>query len=150
MPSSYLLDTSVLLQWTRDSPQAKVIDETYGLTASAMRPLVCEVSVGEMLAFSRGLRWGAERQRRIENLWTFTVVIDISDRGVMDAYAETSTLAKQYGWALFHAKNDLWVAAATRATGAHLLTMDQDFLPLRGRSGWSITVLDPKTALPVP
>lgn len=150
MPPSYLLDTSVLLHWTRGSPQSTVIDEAYGLTATAMRPLVCEVSVGEMLAFSRSLHWGAERQRRVEVLWTFTVVIDISDRGVMDAYAETSTLAKKSGWALFRQKNDLWVAAATRATEAHLLTMDQDFLPLRGRPGWSVTVLDPMTALPLP
>ncbi len=61
-----------------------------------------------------------------------------------------STLAKQFGWPLFHAKNDLWVAAAVRATGAHLLTMDLDFMPLRGRPGWSITVLDPKSARPIP
>lgn len=126
MPRSYLLDTSVLLHWTRDSPQSRVIDEAYGLTASAMRPLVCEVSVGEMLAFSRSRHWGEEKQRRVGDLWTLTVVIDISDRGVMDAYAEASTLAKQLGWGLFHEKNDLWVAAATRATEAHLLTMDQD------------------------
>jgi len=42
------------------------------------------------------------------------------------------------------------VAQGPHAADAHLLTMDTDFLPLRGRAGWSITVLDDKTGLPRP
>jgi hypothetical protein len=42
------------------------------------------------------------------------------------------------------------VGAAAHAADAHLLTMDTDFLPLRGRAGWLISVLDDKTGLPRP
>jgi hypothetical protein len=52
MPSPYLLDTTVLLHWTRNSTQAQTIDANFHLSSSAMRPLICEVSLGEMLAFS--------------------------------------------------------------------------------------------------
>jgi hypothetical protein len=66
------------------------------------------------------------------------------------AYAELSTLAQSSGWSLFHGKNDLWVGAAAHTADAQLLTMDTDFLPLRGRPGWQIIVLDDKTGLPRP
>ena len=52
MPAPFLLDTTVLLHWTRNSPQAQAIDANFQLSSSVMRPLVCEVSLGEMLAFS--------------------------------------------------------------------------------------------------
>ena len=58
MPSPYLLDTTVLLHWTRNSPQAQAIDTNFQLSSSAMRPLICEVSLGEMLAFSLSRKLG--------------------------------------------------------------------------------------------
>jgi len=45
MPAPYLLDTTVLLHWTRNSPQAQAIDANFQLSSSAMRPLVGEVSL---------------------------------------------------------------------------------------------------------
>ncbi len=58
----YLLDTTVLLHWARASRQAKAIDQHYQLTGSVLRPLICEVSLGEMLAFSRSLGWGQKNE----------------------------------------------------------------------------------------
>src|SRR4029450_3949917 len=150
MSAPYLLDTTVLLHWTRDSPQARHIDATFQLSSSALRPLICEVSLGEMLAFSLGRQWGAQKQKRLADIERSAVIVDISDRRVRQAYAELSTLAQSQGWALFHGKNDLWVGAAAQAAQAHLLTMDADFLPLRGRVGWMVTVLDTRTGLPRP
>ena len=68
MPGPYLLDTTVLLHWTRNSPQAQTIDANFQLSSSAMRPLVCEVSLGEMLAFSLSRNWGAQKVRRLAEL----------------------------------------------------------------------------------
>ena len=150
MPRPFLLDTTVLLHWTRDSPQARTIDQQFQLSTSSLRPLICEVSLGEMRAFSRTLKWGANKLKRLTEIERHVVAVDISDGRVLDAYAELSTLARTSGWALFHGKNDLWVGAAAYATESHLLTMDRDFLPLRGRSGWQISVLDAKTAIPLP
>jgi predicted nucleic acid-binding protein len=147
MPAPYLLDTTVLLHWTRDSSQAQVIEANFQLSNSAMRPLICEVSLGEMLAFSLGRQWGTQKLKRLAEIERNAVIVHISDPRVRQAYAELSTLAQTSGWSLFHGKNDLWVGAATRAAEAHLLTMDADFLPLRGRPGWLVTVLDERTGL---
>jgi len=148
---SFLLDTTILLHWTRDTPQATVIDQQFQLSQLRMRPLICEVSVGEMLAFSRSRQWGLQKQQRLNDIVERqTVIVRISDPLVMDAYADLSTLAKSSGWSLFNGKNDLWVGAATGASGSHLLTMDTDFLPLRNVPGWAVTVLDDKTGRPRP
>ncbi len=48
--------------------------------------------------------------------------VDISDARVIDAYADLSTLAKSNGWAIFDDKNDLWIAAATRASTSWVLS----------------------------
>ena len=149
MATAYLLDTTVLLHWTRGKDQATVIEQQFNLRASPLRPLVCEVSLGEMLAFSRNPQWSEAQRQRMKAVHEHVTVIDISDRRVMDAYADLSTLAQSSGWGIFHGKNDLWVAAAAKVANAHLLTMDKDFLPLRGREEWTVTILDPKTALPL-
>ena len=70
-----------------------------------MRPLVCEVSLGEMLAFSLSRSWGTQKLRRLAELERHVVVVHISDPGVRQAYAELSTLAQSSGWSLFHGKN---------------------------------------------
>ena len=149
MSASYLLDTTVLLHWTRNSPQARSIDEQFQLSRIRLRPLVCEVSLGEMLAFSRSLKWGPQKLQRLDDIEQWAVIVSISDRRVREAYADLSTLARSSGWSLFHGKNDLWVGAATRASGAHLLTMDTDFRPLVGLPDWNVTVLHAKTARPL-
>ena len=150
MPAAYLLDTTVLLHWTRGKSQAATIEQQFQLTASPLRPLICEVSLGEMLAFSRNPQWSAQQRQRMLAIQQEVTAIDISDRRVLEAYADLSTLAKASGWGIFHGKNDLWIGAATQVAQAHLLTMDKDFLPLRGRAGWSVTVLDERTAQPLP
>lgn len=150
MAVAYLLDTTVLLHWTRGKSQAVAIEQQFNLMASPLRPLVCEVSLGEMLAFSRKPQWSEPQRQRMRAIHEHVTVIDISDRRVLEAFADLSTLSQSSGWGIFHGKNDLWVGAAAQVANAHLLTMDKDFLPLRGREGWTVTVLDPKTALPLP
>jgi predicted nucleic acid-binding protein len=150
MAPRYLLDTNILLHWVRNSRQADAIEKQFNLSVAPFRPLICEVSLGEMRAFSRSLNWGPAKIERFARLQRELAIVDISDSRVLDAYAELSTLARQSGWSIFKAKNDLWIGAAAFATASHLLTMDADFLPLRGRPGWTLTVLDPISALPVP
>lgn len=149
MAVAYLLDTTVLLHWTRGKSQAAAIEQQFNLMASPLRPLVCEVSLGEMLAFSRNPQWSEAQRQRMRAIHEHVTVIDISDRRVLEAYADLSTLAQSLNWALFHGKNDLWIAAAAKVASAHLITMDKDFLPLQGCEGWNVTILDSKTALPM-
>ncbi len=149
MPPIYLLDTTVLLHWTRGKSQAEELERQFHLGQSPLRPLVCEVSLGELLSFSRNPQWSDKQRERMLHIERHVTPVDISNRSVLEAYADISTLAQSSGWSLFNGKNDLWIAAATAVTGAHLLTMDKDFEPLRGREGWRVSLLDIRTALPL-
>jgi predicted nucleic acid-binding protein len=65
MAVQYLLDTTVLLHWLRDDDAARLLEQQYGLSASGFRPLICEVSIGEMLAMSRRRNWGEKRRQKL-------------------------------------------------------------------------------------
>lgn len=143
---AYLLDTGVLLHWVRGSTVAQTIDGQFQLQSSNFRPLICEVSLGEIEAFARGEKWGEQKRNKLKELNKELVAVDISDRRVIEAYADLSTLAKSNGWAIFHDKNDLWIAAATRVTGATLLSTDKSaFLPLRDGKHVDVILLDAMT-----
>lgn len=92
---------------------------------------------------------GEQEHRLRDVVDKHTVTVRISHPDVLNLYADLSTLAKASGWAFFHGKNDLWVAAAARATNSCLLTMDKDCLPLRNRLGWTVTVLDERSGRPL-
>ncbi len=149
MTPLYLLDTTVLLHWTRGKSQAEALDRQFNLNTSPQRPLVCEVSLGELLSFSRNPQWSERQRERMLTIERHVTPVDISNRRLLEAYADISTLAQASGWSLFHGKNDLWIAAAAAITGAHLLTMDKDFEPLQNRADWRVTLLDIHTALPL-
>ena len=147
MPNTptYLLDTGILLHWVRGSKVATVIDGQFQLRAANFRPLICEVSLGEIEAFARTEKWGEPKRNKLKALKKELIAVDISDSRVIEAYADLSSLAKANGWGIFRGKNDLWVGAATRVSGATLLTVDKDFLPLRDGKHLDVILLDAMT-----
>ena len=99
-----------------------------------------------MEAFARDEKWKDARREKLKDLRKELVAIDISDYRVIEAYADFSTIARAKGWSIFHDKNDLWIAASTRVSGAVLLTMDKKaFAPLREVSELNAIILDSKT-----
>src|SRR5262249_11886634 len=59
---------------------------------------------------------------------SYKVSVDIDQPAVLDAYVEFEWFSLRHpGGARNMGKNDLWIAAATKATGATLLTTDTDF-----------------------
>lgn len=149
--TTWLLDTGILLHWIRASKMAETIEAQFHLRESNFRPLICEVSLGEIEAFARDLSWGASKLNALKNLKKELVAIDISDSRVIDAYADFSSLAKTNGWPIFNDKNDLWIAAATRVSGATLLTTDtKGFQPLRNNKHLDVILLDAHTGLRLP
>ena len=147
----YLLDTNVLLHWLRGSKVSQTIEGQFQLVASSFRPLICEVTLGEMEAFAMSSKWGDEKKRKLRELRSKLVVVDLSDDRIMTAYAEFSTLAKEQGLAIFNDKNDLWIAAATKVSGATVLTTDgKAFLALRDGNHLDAIVLDAQTGWQVP
>jgi tRNA(fMet)-specific endonuclease VapC len=56
------------------------------------------------------------------------VSLDIDEPAIMDAYEEIDCYSLSHPVGAFHmGKNDLWIAASTKAAGAVLLTTDKGF-----------------------
>lgn len=126
--TSVMLDTNILLMYMRAGPTGQEIERIYRLRQRPYRPLICEVTIGEMLSLARQFNWGNKRIQRMHGLLKEVVSIDISSQEVMNTYARIDDLCRRNGWSL--GKNDVWIAASALAAEAHLLTMDKDFLPL--------------------
>jgi predicted nucleic acid-binding protein len=149
--TTWLLDTGILLHWIRASKAAEAIDAQFQLHESAFRPLICVGSLGEIEAFARDRSWGQEKRNTLKSLKNKLVTIDIADTRVIDAYADFSSMAKAKGWSIFHGKNDLWIAAATRVAGATLLTANtKDFQPLRDNGQLDVVLVDAHTGQKLP
>jgi tRNA(fMet)-specific endonuclease VapC len=129
--TSYLLDTNILLMYMRGGPTGQEIENVYRLRERPYRPLICEVTIGEMLSLARQFDWASKKVQRMHGLLKEVVTVDISSQEVMNSYARIDDFCRRNGWSL--GKNDVWIAASTVAADAHLLSMDKDFLPLMDR-----------------
>jgi predicted nucleic acid-binding protein len=69
------------------------------------------------------------RRRVLEETLDAVVTVDISDDLVIESYAEIYETLRRHpkGSRTNVGENDMWIAAATRAAGATLLTIDGDF-----------------------
>lgn len=74
------------------------------------------------------LGWREAKQGPLRNLLAELVVLDLRRPGVIGKYAEIASHCVERG--IGAGQNDLWIAATAGATGARLLTTDNDFLPL--------------------
>jgi len=76
---------------------------------------------------SRRFSWGPSKIAALEGLLQDLVVVDISDE-ILEFYAQIDVFLRRAGNPV--QQNDMWIAATTVASGAHLLTTDKDFDPL--------------------
>lgn len=127
MAESYVLDTGVLVLLARGGPIGTSIAGTYGLLHAGVRPLISVVTHGELLAFVRRNAWGDKKLAIVRKMLENVVTIELS-QPVIEAYVELDyASAKHPGGAVNMGKNDLWIAATTRAANATLITTDTDF-----------------------
>lgn len=145
MPApEFLLDTGVVLHGTREnSPVSAALDQQFGLGTSRFSPAICEVSIGELLAFSRA--WGERRKTLLRALIDRMLVITISHPGVHERFAEVSSGMRAAGKTVDH--NDMWIAAAALRSGFTVLTIDRDFLQLRDVCQVKVIVVDSRTGM---
>ncbi|MCP4499267.1 MAG: type II toxin-antitoxin system VapC family toxin [Deltaproteobacteria bacterium] len=122
---AYLLDTSVLLHLIRGNDIGQAIVGRFDLGNAEQTHFICVVTVGEVFAFAERLRWGLKKQQMLQSLLAQLAVVDINRAPVLKKYAELETQNVEKG--LNIGQNDLWIAAATHAADAHLLTADKDF-----------------------
>lgn len=144
----YLLDTNIVLLWTRDnSPVAEALDQQFGLRASSFRPAISEVTVAELLAFAE--KWGEKRRQLLKGIIDELLVLPISRPEIHQQWAKLYSHAKASGLAIQH--NDVWIAATAKVAGLRLISSDAAaFVPLRG-TGWvDVEVIDAKTGNRIP
>jgi tRNA(fMet)-specific endonuclease VapC len=121
----YLLDTNILVQLIRGNRLGQEIDSRYAIRTALNRSMVSIVTVGEILSFALKLGWGKPKVDQLARLLSELVWIDINRQEVLDAYAELDQFSESNGNTM--GKNDIWIAATAKATGAILLTTDKDF-----------------------
>ncbi len=66
-----------------------------------------------------------DQQRALQDLFNRFVIVPIELPGIMQAYAEIDAVSTKQGRKM--GKNDVWIVATARVTGARLLTTDKDF-----------------------
>lgn len=136
-----LLDTNIIVHLIRGNEIARRVDSLFHLRHRPERPLISVVTVAEGLALALQFGWGEAKVASLEELLTELVVVDVHQQGVLRAYAEIADFVRRQGRAL--SDNDIWIAATSVATGAHLITADRDFDPLDPRF-LKHTWIDPK------
>lgn len=91
------------------------------------------VSEPQTLNFKKSQLTGSDSSARsrlaaLKKALNALVTIDINVAEVIDAYVEIDIYSQQHSdGAKNMGKNDLWIAACAKATGAALLTTDKDF-----------------------
>ena len=144
-PDQYLLDTNILLAYIRAGPLGEYVEQKYNLRAMPFKPLICVVSIGELKAIAGSSGWGPTRLKRVDGILKKLVKVEIGLPEVLDAYA-VAINSRPRG--LVIPQNDLWIAAATIATGACLLTSDQHFDYLAKQGKIVREFIDPKLGKP--
>ena len=129
-PPLYLLDTNILVHLVREDAVGHRLLGQYDLRRRQPRPLICEVTHGELHPLALQFQWGAHRVRRAQELLDYFVTVSISSDSVYETYAEMDQYCVAQGRVL--GDNDVWIAAVTEVSLAHLLTTDRDFDPLHG------------------
>src|SRR6266545_7828233 len=124
----YLLDTNVVLALVRGQALGASIDETYKLSRAKQRPLVCIVTHGEVRVLAHRNGWGGKKMQTLQHALDQLVTVDIHHPAVIDAYVSLDLVSQSHREGSKNmGKNDLWIAAVTKAAGAVLLTTDNDF-----------------------
>lgn len=121
----YLLDTNILLAYTRGGRLGAAMEAKYALRTIVPVPIVSVVSEGEVRALAEEFAWGTGKRRDLQNLLAYFTIIPLPFANIIDAYVQVSEYSRRAGRTM--GKNDLWIAATAMATGATLLTTDKDF-----------------------
>ena len=120
-----LLDTNALIQIIRQNAVGQRIQERLDLARRREKPLISIVTVGEALALAHGFDWGTGKVTKLRELLRNLVIVDVSQAGIVDRYAEITVHARAAGRTM--GDNDRWIAATASVTRAWLVTTDRDF-----------------------
>lgn len=129
--TQYFLDTNILVHLIRRDSIGEHLIREYLLLVTEPRPLISDVSEGELRSLAIQWAWGAQKRNQMEFLlslfWRFT----INKQSVFETYAVIDAYSESLGLPM--GKNDIWIAASSSVTEVTLLTTDKDFDHLHPR-----------------
>ncbi|TXB57466.1 type II toxin-antitoxin system VapC family toxin [Phaeodactylibacter luteus] len=135
----YLLDTNVLIIYSRSADIARRIERDHQLFDGSNDLAVSVVTIGEINSLIAQYGYGKRRKKSIQNVLDKVLEIDINIRkildlyGQIDAYSQGKLKDKKGNFTSRNmGKNDLWIAATASAFDMVLVTTDQDFVHLDG------------------
>lgn len=135
----YLLDTNIIIIYSRESNIANKIEEDYSLFDEDNSLAISVVTLGEIDAFIKKLGIGDKRKKRIERVVSRLAKVGINTQeiinryGDIDAYSQGKLKQKKGNFSARNmGKNDIWIAAAASVYDLTLLTTDKDFNHLKG------------------
>lgn len=130
----YLLDTNIILIYTRDNPMTERLEADLELFNETHRLFASIVSVAEIRSIAFQNNYGERRIAHLENLLQKFSIIDINHEDILERYVEIDAFSQGKHPRLrseFSArnmgKNDLWIAATSSVYGLTLITTDKDF-----------------------
>ena len=125
MPPLYLLDTNILVHLVRRDDLGLKIQALYDPLMVEPHPIISIVSAGELRSLAYQLMWGLDKSEQAHFLLNYFKNVSIDDGDIIEAYAVIDAYSVAVGKSM--GKNDLWIAATAKVTGATLLTTDKDF-----------------------
>ena len=130
----YLIDTNIVVLYSRDNHNSKLIEQKYQLFGGNHKLFISVASLGEIDAIIKRLQLGEKRQRYIQRILSpvnkiginFTEII--SRYGDIDAFSQGKLPNNKANFSARNmGKNDLWIAATSSVYDLVLLTTDKDF-----------------------
>ena len=134
--SSYILDTGVLVGYTRAANYAKYIELEYSISQPPNIAVISVVTMGEILSLAFQFSWGQKKRNILQALLRNFTTIQINDQRIIEKYADIDAFSQgkhpsiklpQGISARNMGKNDLWIAATGSVLQATLLTTDTGF-----------------------
>ena len=130
METLYLLDTNIILHYARRSIVQQKMEPEYRLLSRSEVALISYVSEAEARTMAAYREWGKPALTQLEFVLEAFRIVPIEHEEILKAYTEVDVYSRKQGIKM--GKNDLWIAATVRITGAILLTTDMDFDHLDG------------------
>jgi predicted nucleic acid-binding protein len=126
----YLLDTNILIIYSRESTIADKIESEYQIFSGDHNVAISVVTLGELNSLAKQFKYGERRKKRIERLIEKLFTIDTNVKEIIERYGDIDAFSQSKSLGLSArnmGKNDLWIAATASTFDMVLITTDKDF-----------------------
>ncbi len=120
-----VLDTNILVNYLRANDLGVWIENNYHLQTTESPSFISAVTVGEIRSLANRFGWTQEKKNTLQILLNAFYIVPIDTEPIYQAYEAIDDYSLKNGRKM--GKNDLWIAATSKALGALLLTTDKDF-----------------------